>query len=352
MSKEKIVWHLCSNRWNSAITEYALRSAQALKLIGWHSEISALPSSHCARRAQEYGVDGPSFRFRVTDIFRVRAYAQRLNPTVILTYGGPETFLARFLGIPVVRFRGQDRDLTEPLSAFSLRWNLGFCQAILTPAERVRDRFRSLLPHKAVEAILLGLDSRIFHARKGVAPRPTLLIVGRLDPIKGHAPFLAMFSQLLRDLPREDPQPFLEIIGQSSNMSAAALHQTACDLGLVRGQDYEIIDERVRDLPERMARVHLGIVPSLGSEVIGRVTEEFLLSGIPVLIAPVGTLPECLAHDSFGAILSLETLKEWLAQVRHESFEDRLRRSEKARAHFSLESMGESLAAFLYQTKR
>ena len=144
MTGKNVVWHLCSNRWNSAITEYALRSAQALKLSGWHSELSALPSSPCAKRAGEYGVGGPSFRFKFSDLFRLRAYARILMPTVIVTYGGPETFLARFLGVPVVRFRGQDSDLTGPLTALGLRANMGFCQAILTPAKVVRDRFRPI----------------------------------------------------------------------------------------------------------------------------------------------------------------------------------------------------------------
>jgi hypothetical protein len=42
MSDGRVVWILCSNRWNSAITEYALSAARALKLSGWSVFFSGL----------------------------------------------------------------------------------------------------------------------------------------------------------------------------------------------------------------------------------------------------------------------------------------------------------------------
>lgn len=337
----KVVWHLCSNRWNSAITEYALRSAQALQKRGWHSELSALPASHCERRAKEYGVSGPGFRFKLGEIFELRRYARQLKPALIITYGGPETFLARFLGVPVIRFRGQDSDLTDKLSAFELRLNLGYCRGILTPAKIVQERFQKALPKKKVESVTLGLDASQFFPMPIVRKRPTLLIVGRLDPVKGHKGFLEVFKGLLETHPL--PSPFLQIIGQRSNLTPEELNAQAANLGLKKDEDYEIIDERVTDLPERMARAALGIVPSLGSEVIGRVTEEFLLAGTPVLLAPVGSLKECLIEEDFGDALTPESLNVWLKRASKESFDDRLDRSERAQLYFSLEAMGQNL---------
>lgn len=346
MTRPLIVWHLCSNRWNSAITEYALRSAQALKLQGWHSELSALPSSPCERRAQAYGVQGPSFRFKFSDLLRLRAHAQRLQPSVIITYGGPETFLARFLGVPTVRFRGQDSDISGTLSPLNLWLSLGHCRGILTPAQIVRDRFQKILPTKLVMSIPLGLDTSIFKPRGERSERPTILIVGRLDPVKGHASFFDMFANFLKTS-KVHPRPYLQVVGQTSNISADDLHKHASKLGLVQESDYEIIDERVKDLPERMARATLGVIPSLGSEVIGRVAEEFLLSGTPILVTSVGSLKECLIEDSFGSILDSESVVEWLARGYKESYIEREQRAQKAKQAFSLQSMGCQLNGFL-----
>lgn len=347
------VWHLCSNRWNSAITEYALRSAQALQKQGWKSELSALPSSHCERRAKEYLVSGPSFRFAFSDLIALRAYAKTLKPSIIVTYGGPETFLARFLGVPVVRFRGQDSDLSKPLSKFGLRLNIGFCQGILTPAQVLADRFRAVMPDKKIAAITLGLDSDVFHARpRKETSHPRLLLVGRLDPIKGHEKFLELFSQLLKAWDLSLPRPFLEIIGQSANLSSASLRGKASALGLEEGVDWGILEARVPNLPERMSKATLGIIPSLGSEVICRVTEEFLLSGTPVLLANVGSLSECLVDESFGALFQnsaqdVQVMRNWIARAFVEDQKTRDARAERAASSFSLEKMGRDLEDFL-----
>lgn len=340
----KTVWHLCSNRWNSAITEYALRSAQSLQLVGWKSVLSAKPSSHCERRAEEYSVKGPSFEFKVKDLFALRDARRVIQPDLIVTYGGPETFLARFLGVPVVRFRGQDSDLTDEISPLAARLNLGFCRAILTPAKKVQLRFQNALRRVPVFSVVLGLDASIFKARPRITKRPVLMIVGRLDPIKGHAEFLRIYRDLLEVWPEHKPKPYLEIIGQKSNVSPDSLHELAQNLKLARGEDYEIIDQRVQDLPERMANATLGLIPSLGSEVIARVTEEFLLSGTPVLVSAVGTLEECLIDGSFGSVLNHASLFDWTSKSYKETDEERLKRSDKAKEYFSLEAMGTQLA--------
>ena len=347
------VWHLSSNRWNSAITEYALRTAQALAQLGWGSALSARPGSACEERAKGFAVAGPSFRFALSDIFALRKYARQHRPDLIITYGGPETFLARFLGVPVVRFRGQDRDLSQPLSRFDLWLSLGFCRAILTPAEVVAARFRVLLPQQAVHAVALGLDSERFHARpRTPSPGPRLLIVGRLDPIKGHEKFFMLFKALLTEWDRPQPPPYLEIIGQSANLSAATLRLMARAVGLSEGVDWGLIDARVPNLPERMAGATLGVIPSLGSEVICRVAEEFLLSGTPILATAVGSLAECLPEPGFGALLlgdgnDVSLLKHWVGQAYDEPQAVREERARRAACYFSLQKMAKNLSQVL-----
>lgn len=349
--QNKTVWHLCSNRWNSAITEYALSCTQALKLSGWTSILSPLEGSPGALRAKKSDIAGPSFRFRFSDLPRLRSSARSIRPDLIISYGGPETFLSRFLpDVPHVRFRGQDSDISERLPPLATRWNLNHCAAVLTPAEIVAERFRQVLPRTPVIPVTLGLDAGRFCLRPEIskAERPTLLIVGRLDPIKGHNAFFSIFQRFLKQA--RGPQPFLELVGQESNISLESLRRNAEALGLKEGRDWAISTERVMDLPARMNRAHLGVVSSLGSEVICRVAEEFLLSGTPILVSGVGSLEECLVEESFGAsyrgqgddaISSI--LASWLERSEREGLAEREKRAASARRYFSLEAMGAAL---------
>ncbi len=352
------VWHLCSNRWNSAITEYALRSTEALARRGWSSSISALAGSPCETRAKELGLAGPSYTFSPAELLDLKRRARVIKPNFIITYGGPETFLARFLGCPVVRFRGQDSDMAKPLSGLQLWGSLGFTRAILTPAATLRQRFQEALPKKRIESITLGLDTSVFRYQETTPPdRPKLLIVGRFDPVKGHARFFEIFQRLLAAWNGSLPKPYLEIIGQSANVSSNDLREAAKALGLSEGVDWGLVEARVQNLPERMSQATLGVVPSIGSEVICRVAEEFLLCGTPVLVSGVGALEECLRQENFGS--SLKGVKDGAAHLKvqlerafGESSVEKKNRAAAAAQYFSLERMGEELEAFLSSLTR
>ena len=91
-------------------------------------------------------------------------------------------------------------------------------------------------------------------------------------------------------------------------------------------------------------------MPSIGSEVIGRVAEEFLLCGTPVIVSGVGSLNEVLfdekAGDSYSGLDSraaANLIRCWLRQAVTETTEMRADRAFRARQLFSLETMGEAL---------
>ena len=103
-----------------------------------------------------------------------------------------------------------------------------------------------------------------------------------------------------------------------------------------------------------MSATDLAVISSLGSEVICRVAEEFLLCGVPLFVSGVGSLEECLVDKSFGSSyrgLSEERaatlLTEKLWQASQESTIERQARAEAARQLFSLEAMGKELSTML-----
>jgi glycosyltransferase involved in cell wall biosynthesis len=183
-------------------------------------------------------------------------------------------------------------------------------------------------------------------------------VVGRLDPIKGHRSFFKVFGEMLKIWPQDKPAPWLEIIGQPANISIETLRSFAQENHLREGHDWALCAERVADLPQRLRATHLGIVPSLGSEVICRVAEEFLLSGCPIFVSEVGSLPECLFADLAGSSFSeapAEVVASYLQRQLWSAYTEgeaqRLLRSEEAAKRFSLERMArdldESLSRFL-----
>jgi len=363
MTDSRIAWILCSNRWNSAITEYALSTARALKLRGWTVFYSALADSPGESRARAYGVPGDSFtHFGLSEGWKLRRLSQRIKPDVIYLFGGPESFLSRLLpGIAKIRFRGHDKDVTEPLSVWKNRINMSHCVGILVPAKILQDRFAAVLD-QPVETVYLGIDDKkfSFHVVSLLnANRPTLRILGRLDPIKGHQKFFEVYQELLKNWPKDRPKPFLEIIGQPANISESQLRDFAREQNLQEGQDWQLCTERMPDLGKRLSGTHVGVISSLGSEVICRVAEEFLLCGAPLFLSGVGSLEECLREKNFGHSfrgLDVKQTALLLEQALWQAFQEkegtRRDRAQAARSFFSLESMGHSLEQALYLIKK
>lgn len=353
-------WHLCSNRWNSAITEYALRCAQALELAGHQNLVSGLEGRALLARANDLGLATnawPHFKPSLANINRLRGQARQLAPDIVICYGGPETSLAMLLpkAMRIWRFRGQNEDAVRQKSGFWFRSGHRHLAGILAPSEHLAERLRAHLSDRIpVNSVELGLDTRDWSFDEEsfrAAQRPTLRIIGRFDPIKGHGPFFLWFRMLRDQWPREESAPFLEVVGQAANIPTEHLHGFARDVGLTEGHDYNIIDQRRDDLAELMASTHLGVVCSQGSEVICRVAEEFLLCGVPLFVSGVGSLEDCLKPSpSFGCSYralepkqAIAKLQQMLLAAWRESCEQRRQRAQLAMQHYSLQAMAEKL---------
>jgi glycosyltransferase involved in cell wall biosynthesis len=254
----------------------------------------------------------------------------------------------------IIRFRGKNEDVTAPpKSSLSHR----HIDAILTPSKLVSERLSSL--QKPVHSVVLGLDTKRFSLNSDAfarSPRPSLCIVGRFDPVKGHKTFLKTFARLIDLWDEPYDLPVLKIIGEPANLSAEDLKCEAERLGLLDRGVLTIIDARVPDIASHMRSCHLGVVSSEGSEVICRVAEEFLLSGTQIAVSGVGSLRECLFdeaagfsfHDLQGDKL-VKKLKNQLVKAYEEPFDMRLKRAQKARELFSYEAMGQGLLTLFDQ---
>ncbi len=358
MSPRRRIWHLLSNRWNSAITEYALSTARALKDEGHTTLFSPLEESPAASRAEQYFECEPFKKFSFSEVTHLFGLADEFRPDVIFTYGGPETFLASLLkrrrDVWVVRFRGQSFDGTAFGAGLKHKLSHRFVEAILTPSQKLATAVRSLDPAARVACAPLGIDTGVYRRVATPAPdRPELLIFGRLDPVKGHQAALRVMAKLLAQWPKELPRPRLRIAGEPANVSRTHLEDWTKEAGLVVGDDVVLTLERVPEVPALLSRTTLGWVPSLGSEIICRVAEEFLACGTPVAVSGVGSLDEVLFEDagfSYGGKTEDEIARMFAAALPlllKEGEAAKVARSEAAQRLYSLGTMSEALTRVL-----
>lgn len=353
------VWHIISNRWNSAISEYALSAAKASRLLEADVLVTPLSQSPIEKRFEAAG-----FLVSSAESVGPRQYskfagiAAKFAPDIIFTYGGPETTAALFFKgkSKLVRFHGYMSEPKSPL--FSAARKLGHLHVdlVIAPSESARLGVAdsSSCP---VRVLTLGCDTQKFHVKNMTrGTRPELLIFGRLDPVKGHREFLLVFRKLL-DLADERglARPLLRIVGLPENLSPVHIQESALALGIA-SEDLRIQCERVANVAELMSGVSLGVVSSLGSEAICRVAEEFLLCGTPVVTTEVGSLKDVFMDSTFGAcyqnnraLQAAPTIAEVLWPSHQETLLERRHRATEAEKYFSIRAMAESLSDILRQ---
>jgi len=354
----KTALHLLSNRWNSAITEYALSTARALRLQGWHCVFAPLAGSPAEARSRattklETALDvQPMPRFSAGALFDLTKILQDTKPQLIVAYGGPENLLTRVArrivpGVKIVRFRGHEVPEGQLFFKERHRVSHSHCDFILTPADFLTNLLRPV-SSCPVETVPLGIDTDRFHYSNVETPRSRdVVILGRLDPVKGHRDFMGKFATLLRKGPDLGWRPRLHIIGEPANLSVVQLQNFAVDAGLSLETDVLITATRVENIAEVMAKAVAGIIPSLGSEIICRVAEEFLLCGTPIAVSGVGSLDEVLMEPGFGVswkgqseLEVTRTLSDFIKSSFAETAEARRSRAARAKDLFSYESMG------------
>jgi glycosyltransferase involved in cell wall biosynthesis len=280
---------------------------------------------------------------------------RRERPEAIFCYGGAETVLAlalkRLTGVKVVRFRGQETKSFGSFNQLRQRWSHEGVDFVLSPSEFIAGELRQLGITNPIATVPLGCDQqRYCHVPKvSKDDRARMLVFGRFDPVKGHVLMIERTAEILRMWGDQPCRPQLHIVGEPANVSVADLVRAVQRAGLVIDDDVTITTGRVEDVAALMSEAALGVVPSIGSEIICRVAEEFLLCGTPVAVSAAGSLPEVVfpgAGFCFGAKSETDTVQsfiEWIRTSLGESEVDKLARTAAAVQRFSLPAMAAGL---------
>jgi glycosyltransferase involved in cell wall biosynthesis len=283
---------------------------------------------------------------------------------MIISYGGPENFLMSLAGRRTnikkirVRARAHENDVTTNLMRKrAVCWGV---DALVVPSQIYQSYFSSFCTIP-VHMVTLGIDlSRYqFEAtlRDGQFRRPTLTILGRLDPVKGHQKFFAVYKKLLEGWENHLPRPLLKVVGEPANISVEELMRSAAELGLKIDEDISFVSWKVdaAALKTILVQSDVGVISSLDSEIICRVGEEFLVAGVPVFVSGAGSLRELLFSSLAGSCYVDMTneqvvlhLKNLLLQAYQEENSRRAQRSRLATQLYSFQAMGRSLTG-LYE---
>jgi glycosyltransferase involved in cell wall biosynthesis len=353
--QRKRAWLVHSNRWNSAITEYAISSALSLKKLEIDCIATPLRSSPAEKRFSDLGFKVMAVQgFSVANFCDLLAIGRTIEPDYVFVSGGAETFtsllLSKLLSSKYFRLRGQ-----PPGSArFSLD---GLAHAhiskVFVPSQAVMRQLSSRVLVKA-RHLTLGISQDRFHRVPDLhgKGRPEIVIFGRLDPVKGHREFFEIFKIMVERWNKSELRPLIRIIGREANIHVADLKQMADAIGLHR-EDIEFVAEQIDDPSRIMSQATLGVIPSTGSEYICRVAEEFLMCGTPIFVSGAGALPEVTLLNSvecYGGMADETAAKKllfFLQRVSQESEEERAQRASLAYEKFSIETMASHLQEFL-----
>jgi glycosyltransferase involved in cell wall biosynthesis len=173
--------------------------------------------------------------------------------------------------------------------------------AVICISEKVRERVIAET-HANVTVIHNGVDVEKFFPEKEPATPLSVLSVGNLIPIKGHALLLQAFARALRDAPKS----FLEIIGDGPERQR--LSRLAAKLGIAnrvhfsgrQGRDYVV---------RAMRRCAVFALPS-SYEGLGCVYLEAMACAKPVIGCCGQGIDEVIEHGKSGMLITPENEQE------------------------------------------
>lgn len=320
-----------SNPWFSAVSDYSLQMCLYLKqqddaVLYCADKNHSKMQSHCEshtipfRHVPIHQVHVFAF---VVSLFRMIYLLSQNKKTLksVVCFEGREHFLLFLIKlffpfllekVQFIRVRGQ----AQPIKAnfFSKILYRYFTVKVVFAAQCIQKQlpFRLFASRSCV--VYYGKNLHVtqntdaiysFHSEFEPANfnKLTFLMLGRFDPVKGHQVLLeAYFNAQLQTSSQ------LIFIGKSENIKVFDFYHTwakqfpICKhMGnryMLQTQDGKktiyFVDEFFIDTHVLLPKVHFGVIPSLGSEVICRVGVEFLQSGVPVVFSDAGALSEVL----------------------------------------------------------
>ena len=301
-------------RWYNAGADFAVIQAKALAGIGHDVLLMANPGSPPALKAREAGLDvfekidfaGLNILNSVAKLVRE---TRRFRPDVIFAHRGESHLVAalasRKTGCPVARFRGDVRPPRRGL--FSRILNERLTGGIAVSTARLKDEYEKnyrlngipmqiIYPGIDASRFLTGRSKEELKAAFGLDPDAlTVGIAGRLSPVKGHEIFIKAAGIVTERFP--DAQ--FVIAGGDAQLSAMGLAEEAVKLGLGNIRFTGLIN----NIEELISLFDIGVVASIGSEMICRVLMEYFAARVAVVATDINQVSELMSLSGGGMVV-------------------------------------------------
>lgn len=277
--------------WHSALAEYAVEQARALRTLG-HEVFSAAPAGSEYRRfsrAENIGaveIAGRKDLLFLPSALKLARFAEKNAVDVLNAHTGRAQTLACaacLLARKTFALVRTKADARPPRASFTYAKVSG----VIAASGVIERAYRPLgLPPGLVTVIPPGLEPGPY--RPLPAGRPVRIgLLGRLDPVKGHGDLIEAAALVLAG--GADAE-FL-LAGQEVNVKFSELQAKAARLGIAGKVRWL---GRVKDPAEFINSCHIGVIASTGSEVVSRALLEWMGRGRPVIGTGVGSVPELL----------------------------------------------------------
>jgi glycosyltransferase involved in cell wall biosynthesis len=325
MAQPLTILHLVSLMGMGGRCATALRQTRLLAARGHRVLVGCLAGSAAAERSRQAGLqvfDDFRFRrgFRPLSLWRdCRLLAARCNAErvdVVHTHLSQETWAA-CLGVRLCKRRPvliRSRGVVVPIQphAFNRLLHNRFSDHVVTPSRVIHDHLTSLPGFDPARVTLLpdGVDLTRFspqedgaavRAEFGIPPgAPLIVMVARLQRVKGHE----VFFKALANLIRSRAVPDLRALCACDERTPGEFEKTvklARDLGCY--EDVLSFTGMRDDIENVFAAATCVALPSLGSEGSSRVALEAAASGVPIAASTVGCLPEVVQDGVTGVLV-------------------------------------------------
>jgi glycosyltransferase involved in cell wall biosynthesis len=306
------ILQIINEPWDSAVTDYGIAQAKGLKEKGHYVLVAGLKNTVPLRKAEQAGIDILcDIEFNVYNpvrlaysISRLRNILQEHNINIINSLRSEGCWLgyiaSRGLNVKIIRTRGEARTVQN--NYINHRMYNKWISFVILPSEMAKKKY---IPFNLVhsEVIYYGISpdeftmdidaGRKIRKRWGICDDEIVFgVVGRLDPVKGHKYFIQAAAIVANSI---DKVRFV-IIGEEKNTRLSELIALCHETGI---KDKVIFTtHRLDNICEYYSAIDIGVIPSIGSEVISRVGLEFMSCEVPVIVTDVGVLPEIVDNTS------------------------------------------------------
>jgi heptosyltransferase-3 len=300
--------------WWNAAAHLAVGLASGLAERGHRVWVMGKSDSPALDRAGQLGLETIGLPLHrqdpvsmVGNVFRIRSMLAELPVTLVNAHCpmGHSHIAAALWGMgrntPLVRSVCDPR---PPKRHASNRWlHQERTDAVVVTCEESRKRYAEVFP---------GIIDNIYVIPGGIDPAPFLDIpratqhdrsgevwigmVSRLSPVKGHE----VFVRAAEKVSSQAPNARFVISGEEAQIKHEDLKQLAKSLGI--GDRVEIGD-KVDDVREVLQELDIGVVASVGSEVMCRIALEMMASGLPVVGARINAVGEAIRDGVTGLVV-------------------------------------------------